>query len=204
MKNKLNLYLNKGMFISTLILCLIALLVDFVTDICFIGYEDLYGKTGIAWYFSVHLILLALLCFTVSLFFRKVKDKSKGGYILNILFCVYIIVFGLSKFIVLLNQTDIKCLLLTFDFLDYIVAIIDIIVPILILSLFRNNFKVSKILLLVLSFTNVIYLLSYLIIGIIKVGISGLISISGVYALTSIAYLILTIISIFLMKNKEE
>lgn len=200
MKSKLTVLLNKGMFITTSIISLVAITIDFLSDVFFFGYEDLYGKTGIAWYFLIHLVLLTLLIFLISVFIRKTKDKAKGGNVINIEFCIYLIVFGIGKLCVLLNQTNVKCLLLPFIYIDWVLLVIDIVLPILILSIFRKNYKVTKILLLTLAITNIVYLITYLILGVVNSGATALTSVPAVYAYSSIAYLVMMIVSLFLMK----
>ncbi len=199
MNNELKL--NKKLFIFTIIFGVLSLGFDFLSDV--ISVFDSEGKmiASCNSYFLIHSLALFVVLISFVLVFTKTANKNKGGKNLNLTYLVYLFAFGLGKLITLLDGSEIKCLPSPIVWATYILSI-NIVVPILLLILFRRNFNIYKKILFALTILNSCFLIGLLILGIIKNGTGALLSPGSFYVIVSIIYFALMNVS--LLKEKED
>lgn len=203
---KLKITANKAIYLLIMILGIISIVIDFVSDVSFFFFDTtLKDVTSMYSYFIVHMILLVMLLIMAMLFIFKGRHKCKTKKASIIFISFYLIVFGLGKLITSINGVYSKCI----DFgtnmhwINLLISSIFIITPVIeLILLFKKDLYKEKIYLLPLAIFGTIYLVVYLILGIIEVGSKAFISTAGIYSMALSIYFIF--ITIMILLNFKE
>ena len=196
---KKTLMLNKGLFISTMIVGIVAAGFQLLSNIIDLVYV-LDNSSNVSWGTILVYILAFAACITLivltSIIFAKAdKKKDESGRNLCVSYSIYAIIVGSFNII-----KDVLVLFIGGISVAYFIALL-IEIAVLVLGILSINFldkkgNTSKILLLIIAF-------AYAIIGTINL-FAKLNIIGYFYRMVLIAYSVLTIISLFMMKEKEE
>ncbi len=196
---KKTLLLNKGLFISTMIVGIVAAGFQLLSNIIDLAYTT-DNASNMNWgtvlvYILAFVSCIALIVLTSIIFVKADKKKGESGRSLCVSYAIYAMIVGSFNII-----KDIIVLTISGMSVAYFIALL-IEIAVLVLGILSINFldkkgNVSKILLLIIAF-------AYAIIGTINL-FAKLNVIGYFYRMVLIAYSVLTIISLFMMKEKEE
>ena len=204
MKN-IKLKLNKKLFIATIVLAFVSFVIEIAIDLYCIKYiQNLTGFTGADYqsslpFFIVHAILFIALIVLGIIVLLKQNKKDEAGRELLFIIIAYYICFGISSMVVgFCGSSSINSVYALLN-IDSLITTVSIFVMLIIaivafvLCFFKNKYKIIKVLTIACS---MITLICYVYVFFMNISIYNIGS--------AIAFNVLALISLFLMKELKE